>query len=606
MENTNTFMEASENEKIKQQLKDLLAVEGIEKIYFVDETNEVDIDVFKGLIIKGKQDEKSQDLEKALKEHLPFQDHFDFLIENLQENWEQLDTSTQKELIVKVTNIVDPESGEDQMVSDRLESFFDDLTLLTPKEWEQQKVILAESSNRILVLFDEELGAQSRRKGHELIEEVVSKNWSSIVPVIFSFKISSFAEELTWRNDLTQDGKSNLKKENFFALSKYRKDDPNAFADGIKKALLNSYVENLKMASLAIFDKAIAVTRNEIENFDPYHFDDVVLKTSVREGVWEPFTLQRILRIIQEDSIHHEMIETDYVKRMNTVIEKAKKIGKIATQQPSNQQPYLEKLKLRYKELFLSGHIINGLNYPIENGDIFEVTKDGQTFQKYILVAQECDLMVRSNGTRNSKVAVLLQIEKIIETSGLSKTKLESLDFPTIDSFLLKYYNEGTNNIAKVIFKNAIHVDVDFLDLTVLDKTGKAKISFDIPTATALKEELSEAWKNRYDNLYSKFKILAERTVKYQEVVKKANSKIISRWIRRFLVKEDFTQQLQKAVIPPMVFPENEISNLTISKNSFEVGIVRLQRLRHPDSKYLLDKFTRYQSRNADLHDFAK
>lgn len=606
MENANKSVAQSRDNDVKKQLNALLEIEGIKSVYFVDEANVVDVDAMIGIITQGEYTGKKQEIGDVVRNLLPTELNYPSVSDYVRQIWEELGPIQQSALAAQIANIVNPERGSDLTIVSKLQEYFDNLVLLTPNQWKSQKSQISKNKTKVLVLFDEELKDSFPDKGHKFIEEIVEEGWSIIVPIIFSQSISTYSEEITWRNNLVEQSSNSLKKEDFFALSKSRQNDLGTFVDGLKKAMLNNYVEQIKNASLDIFDSAMKLTKQEITNLDPYHFDDVILKTSAKEGVWEPFTLLRILRIIQEDSIHNEMVQTSYVRRMNAAIETAKRINEIDILKPSGYQPYIEKQRLRHKELFLSGNIINSLNYPLENGDIFEVqTLKGEEF--FILVAQECDLMVRNNGSRNSNVGTLLPLEKI-GLDDLSNSKKEStikdLYKDVITTHAIRYYDENQDTIAKIVFKNALHVSIDFLDLSVLNKNGRAQIFFDPSSEVIL--DLSQSWVNRYKLLKEKFENLSLQTAKYQELVKKADSKIIGRWIRRFFVRKDFTQKLQTAILPPFSFPENIVNEVSFSNKSFELGIRRIQRLRDLEAKYLLEKFTRYQSRRADLHDFAK
>ncbi len=598
-------------EMIKEQLQQLLALEFVDQIYFVDERiGGYDVGIIVGLVINALQTGKETQVRGIVNGGFSLDKDISILPDYLTREWDSLLPEQQKDVFIQVARISDATWISDLQKVEQISTYFDNLQPLTPDAWDNQKNNIIEHvlpDRKIIVLFDEEFGDTNPRKGHNLIEEIKENNWlKSVIPIIFSNKISTYAAELEWRNSLAASDESTLEKKDFFALSKSRSTELEAFADGIKKALLNNYIESIKTASLEIFDNALAETRKSIENLDPYNFDDVVLRTSSKEGIWEPFTLQRIIRIFQEDFIHQNMISTGYVKQMNQSIESAKSISLINIPNPA-VEPYLEKLKLRHKEIFLSDKIINGLNYPLENGDIFEIQHLNGIKEDYVLVAQECDLMVRSDGIRTTNIGLLLPIENI-DLSGLTKTakenKLKEVEKMTATTFKIKYYIEGLHSIGKVSFKNPLYVDIDFLDLTVFDADGIAKISFDAILPN--ENEFGASWEKRYRIIFNKFKHLMQRTTKYQELAQKADGRVVGRWIRRQVVSKDFAQKLQMYLLPTFSFPQKLEIPIRLGNQSIEIGIRRIKRLRYPDSKHLLDKFTRYQARNADLHDFAE
>ncbi len=603
-------MEPNNNvEMIKNQLKELLKLEYVDQIYFVDErVGGYDVGTIIGLVQYAIQDGKDNEIRGIASGHFTLDQDIDILPNYLIREWDALSPDLQKNIFMQVAKISDETWLSDLEKVEQISMFFDNLQPLTPDQWVEQKYTIIEQvlpNRKIIVLFDEEFGDASPRKGHNFIEELKGDNLlTTVIPIIFSNKITTYASELEWRNNLATSEESILKKKDFFALSKSRSSELEAFADGIKKALLNNYIETIKIASLDVFDKALEETREEIENLDPYNFDDVILKSSSKEGIWEPFTLQRIIKIFQEDFIHQNMITSKYVNRMNKNIEIAKSISLIELPKP-NAEPYIEKLKIRNKELYLSEQIINGLNYPLENGDIFKIEYFGEEEKNYVLVAQECDLMIRSDGKRNASIGLLLRIEIIdltIMTEKQKKNTLKEAEQPNL--YILRYYNEVSDSIGKVYFKDPLYVDIDFLDLTVFNSEGEAMISVD--NISLPENEFGLSLQNRHNIIISKFGHIIHQNVKYQTVVQKADSRVIGRWIRRNVVTKDFTQIMQRNLLPVFSFPNRLDVLIKLTSSSIGIGVRRIKRLRYPDSKHLLDKFTRYQARNADLHDFAE
>lgn len=600
MENTNASATQIGGEGIKGQLKALLGIEGIEKIYFVDEVNDTTIEEVIGFIVKGLNIGKEQEIQQIVKKNLSLDYNAATLVDSIREIWENLGQKEQSEFMTQIVTQVDGQRAEDQITGSQLQFFFDDLTLLTPSQWEEQKTVLSKSTNRVMVLFDEELGDKSPRKGHNFIEEIVSNQWRSIIPIIFSFKISSFADELPWRNDLVQNGQSNLKKGDFFALSKKRKDDPDAFVDGIKKALLNSYCETIKDESIAVMQTAFQNALEDLSNWDTYDFDHVILKSSYKEGIWEPFTLERIMRIKFEDLLARQMINSNYARNINPAIQKAREFSGFQFDVPEKEEPSLHRYKLRYSELYANGDEVNRLNLPVENGDIFEIY-EGKLKGKYVLVGQECDLMVRTNkeskGKRTSDVAILLKISP--------KTNAE------LDEELIKYYDgnkmlnfwdnkyhlpyfgfsQELNGIVKFAPSTRLIVDLDIIDLVVYNHDGKA--DFDLLGTKPDLLTFSAAWEFRYDRIKDKF----EKAAKTINQIGSGISK--------------FDAQSQKLILTnttsvKLSFIQASGIEPSFQNNRFSYGIRRIGRLRSELARHLLEKYTSYLSRKAFGHDFAK
>ena len=116
------------------------------------------------------------------------------------------------------------------------------------------------------------------------------------------------------------------------------------------------------------------------------------------------------------------MSETHYPNKVNKEIKSSIRFGEVEFNIPDAYRPYSDKVKIRHKEIYSNGELINSLHKPIENGDIFQINDE-----KFILVAQPCDMMVRgkgnSAGKRTAKYVTLLQIDDITLIDFEKKSK---------------------------------------------------------------------------------------------------------------------------------------------------------------------------------------
>ncbi|MBK9017981.1 MAG: hypothetical protein IPM82_30245 [Saprospiraceae bacterium] len=327
----------------------------------------------------------------------------------------------------------------------------------------------------------------------------------------------------------------------------------------------------------AAFSHAI----DKVKKLDTYDFDHVVLATSYSEGVWEAFTFQRIAQILYDDAIHFEMVRQNYVPQLNKDLRVSKKIRELEFKHVVLSSPYTEKFKLRHQEFYLDGSVINPLHFPVENGDIFEIIRGKEKLQ-FILIGQECDLAIRADGKgkpekegiRKLQVGTLLRIDHAV---GLDKHG---------HNFQLDYFILDTWKPAWVEFNNPVFVDLNFLDLTAFHPDGLAQLTLTEELENI--NHLSFAWEKRY--------------IRIKEHLQ---TQINAARIKIKLVKGKHKNKLIPDLLPTFAFLENLLS-LTYKDDTISLGIQRIKRLRSPYSKNLLDKFTRYQSRGADAHDFAK
>lgn len=349
---------------VQDRLQNLLEIESVQKIYVVDEkvSNSYTFENFSALVKAAFAQGKVNELQKIEIEGHSFLENIEIFLSQIRSDWEDWDLSRHREAISSVALLTDAAFAADAQQAGKLNALLDQnlLQYYSPEEWHTNKNAILEdlqTPQKIVVLFDEELNQPDNRKGHDLILEVKNKGWQGkIVPVLFTNTITTYQEELLKRSEIIETTNNLLSTQDFFALSKKRSNNEEDFADGIKKSLLNGYCEQIKTASVAILEKAFEYAMAEVQKLDTYHFDDVVLRSSYKEGVWEALTFQRIAQIFFDDGVHQEMQKQDYVSRVNKEIRASKKIRGMEFK-PANVEPYLQKFELRHREIYLDGSI---------------------------------------------------------------------------------------------------------------------------------------------------------------------------------------------------------------------------------------------------------
>ncbi len=128
----------------------------------------------------------------------------------------------------------------------------------------------------------------------------------------------------------------------------------------------------------------------------------------------------------------------------------------------------LKQLDLSIFEIF--DYKINKFHSPPTIGDIFDI--NGQLF---VLVGQECDLIVRENGSeirRREQLAELVEAEFILGKENEEKLNDKNREHIEISHF---EYN-GNLGLLKVYFNRRKFFDFKLLDLTVLNTEGVATL----------------------------------------------------------------------------------------------------------------------------------
>jgi hypothetical protein len=588
--------------QLVSKLNDLLTELNIKRAFYIDDFN--GLEILPELITSAKDQFVTDRL--RLREVFGSEITYEFPDENF--FGDQLDGFLQgkgrKEQLGYLGKLLELENDANSASreffrSKKLESFFPRnlLKVRSPDDWESVKrsINRLKKDEKALILFDQDLSrAEGERfrngtiKGQHLIWEIKSsKKSQNVYCTLITQLIDDTSKELHARDEIAEELGDEIQPKDFFALSKKRIENAELLCDGIKKALLNGYCEEIKEKSTTILDKAYRNAIKKINKLDPYDFDHTILRSSYGEGVWEVNTLIRITNSIYFEEVR-DLMRNGFPKLINPTIKKTKKISDIRFDVPSEFHPYREKLQLRHSDIYEKGELINELHYPLENGDIFKVVEGTKRDTYFILVSQECDLMVRSHGSRGVKNAVLLRIIEL--PTGKLKSQIDAKRHYFQNKFHLQYFFPGSDKEMVVDFLEPYIIDLDILDLCVFDRRGLANIDLE---STFDKDLVSSSWEKRYDKLYGSFKAKATN---------------FNKLISDIEIKEvpGSTRKEIKRTILNNLSPFQQIGKpMNLSGSRFDFGIKRVLRFKRKGASYLLDRHSKHMSRVAEDHDFV-
>ncbi len=602
-----------------ESISGILSKLNIQKVYFVDDAVNLPTDkgTFIGLVNSLIQKGRIEDLRQIqLQSALNFNQDETILAEHINKVWDEIKPRKQEQYYKKAYELLgQPQAINDSNVSNHVKEFFADgiLECLTPPEWVNQRdeiIAAIPEGNRILILFDQDLklaGAEFISvRGEDLILEIKNRNVADkIISTLFTHTTTEISNELIDRQTICNNGKG-LIEGDFFLLSKSRLDKHDLFTDGIKKACLNTFCEIIKSRTIAVIEEAQKRTIDRLKAFDTYDFDHTVFKSSYAEGVWEPETLLRITDVIYKDYVKELINEGHYISEVNEKICSAKEVSDIDIKIDNKViEPYSVKFELRHQELYEGEKHLNQLRRPIDNGDIFLVTNGDKRGKQFVLVAQECDMMVRGeSGDRGSRTAIFLEINRLTSDQLYAEMKkkyeveINRKRFKNhffADKFQLEYYDKGKDTNGLVHFKKDLVIDLNVLDLIVFNETGEAVLDLNAPTYDKRFHNL--AWQKRYELIKSDFEQYATKMDLFNASLDLAFATTNN---------EDQRNAIKLHLQHPFSFLEKIGIQVNYGHNKFNFGIKRIARIRMPKSKHLLDRYYQHLSRFAELHDFAR
>lgn len=589
----------------------LLNAENIAHIIYIDDKFDIEgqKEVFKARLneLKNTGNHITSDTFNGIDWTAP-QPKFESSILNL---WEK--TENKSALLFDVCTHTEDEDNSNIIPALEIKKCYGErIKLMTPDDWikDKYKVIQElEENKKALCLFDFEFQSGNEltkgRNGVQLAKSLIDEEdyMEKIVCGIFSHKFTEEQED-EFREKYSED--YNIGLEKFYTISKRRfAFDPqiSGFAEGIKNLLLLPYVEQLKTESLTVLTESNRKAGDRIKKMTPKTFNQIVQKSSLKEGVWEISTLFRLYGLLSKEENYNMIAEPTVRQNFNESIKKIREIDLKDTGYNStvrNQQL----IDLRNSELYLSGNIINKLHLPLTNGDIFNIKG-----KEYILLIQPCNLALRTNGKRDYDYDTGMLIPlKYIPKDKLGITSEEIKIAENSDQYYVAY------------FPGHKIISLDFLDLSIFNSEGKASINFKIPHLT--NELIHFPWLKRYEYIYKSLSAFEKKIFEFNTVKKITNKNILE---KRKLAKEAVEPQKSELTEEIRILGEH-LSNT--EKNIFNIEDLRkvkidcnkiynpqsrvldttIERVRHYKSPYsddLLQKFMLYLSRNAFDHDFT-
>ncbi len=464
---------------------------------------------------------------------------------------------------------------------------------ISPNAWlgREQELNLATKEARILCLFDRELGefevGGRRLDGVDLLVEAVQDERNQEVLFgLFSHGFTQGGERAEWQEIAKEHG---LNQDRFLPISKRRQANARELASGLEMMVLNMFCDRMKRATVRLLHSAHTEAAKAFAALDVYEFDSMVLRAAQEEGTWEPEFLVRIYQIFHRDETRKLISDDAAAIPLNEYVRTARAVNANRPEVPPAEPA--ERWKVRHRELFEAGEIVNQFHAPLRTGDIFE----GSGHRLYVLLAQPCDVAVRTKtGERKNFVVPLVQLTKMgaAEFMAYRNERVQAgEDEFMLTRALLHYIDPNANDVGMVEFKSGFPIQTEVLDLAVLNREGECSINVSEPYAHP--HQFSEAWRKRADLVVQRFASLAESLDEYKVALE--------------AVKGPSRAKLWAAVMPRTAPPQLKIAAQPYRGNGlFDFSLRRVAHLREPSSTRLLASYTRFLSRDAEEYDIGR
>jgi hypothetical protein len=559
---------------------DLFAIAGVTRVVSIDDMNALPTPVEDTLALTQKL--SSEEIKTIFADYpaVTAIDDLDIRLREIRKLWEQIQEDTRRFLLnrlrsqVAQTQAVDASNPSTELVDENtfleLSTLFSKygLQLLSLKLWQQkQGEIISDAMPPTLFLVDEDFSKEeggTRFSGIALIKTVMDTAPADRVLCALLTHNPKYQPETlheAWK-ELCR--KENLNPSKFVLIpKKLVQDDPIGFARLVKLALLNRKVGELKNAAREILRSAQDNAHKRLDDIDIYDFDQIVFRSSRREGVWEPDTLFRIFGLFHQDETR-KLAKKD--ANLYSLADAIRTLSLVPTK--SDTSPNYNTITLQRLELYESSEYLTAHFIPIDVGDIFQ--KTGESNKEFILLAQSCDLMVRADGKRNPFINEALLAEIV---HGPIKDRDGHGELQFLDEHdKVQYF---------VSFKRTYSVKLVILDICALNEKGEAVIVLDSPCP----DRAIPSWKLRYEKLIRDF----------QKVIKHAED----------LIQKGVSPNAAAALVARSSNSTLFTPNLDIPRKTVSFNLKRVGRLKQPRAAALLSRFATFIARQAFDHDFG-
>lgn len=356
---------------------------------------------------------------------------------------------------------------------------------MTYGQWRSGQSILADQVPTLL-LFDRSFAAegQSERAGEELVKGVLQNEELGHVRVgLLTHTATDVGNEHEIAKIISADLGANPRPVVVVAKNRLKTDD-NAFPEALRMVL---FAEELQSFRQHAIDSLVAASHAETEllrDVDPYALM-ASFESARQEGLYETDNVTRMAKAPGIRELAVRLRKPDFI---SGTLSKLRNAAAVELYFTGARRP-TELASLVWQERFHSSDHLRELSLPLEVGDIFRVFDlyGRGTDRFYVLLTQQCDLSVRSNGERANDSGTFV-LTKLVpapqETIGG--------DFlpPKGNQASIGQLDMGSESPWYVSFASRIHVPTLALDACVISSSGMSVIGVD----TVAPASLSASW----------------------------------------------------------------------------------------------------------------
>ncbi|OUL98270.1 hypothetical protein [Variovorax sp. JS1663] len=194
----------------------------------------------------------------------------------------------------------------------------------------------------------------------------------------------------------------------------------------IKRAGLRRNVHEVLVRVQSHIEKAFKTASNDLLEVPPEQLDEYAIGRAYAEGVSELHVVERALTASMSESFRH-LFSVDAATRENERRLRSLRVVPLDIDATIHHQKLETFRKL---EVWESEDLVNKGCSPLACGDVFEVDPQGGALaQRFILLAQPCDVTLRPNGDRDAEAGFLVLLKPLATIDSPPNQKQIRLPF---------------------------------------------------------------------------------------------------------------------------------------------------------------------------------
>lgn len=443
-----------------------------------------------------------------------------------------------------------------------IEAVFPD-KIITPLDlpaWTKHKSSYLESDDNILFIIDKELNAVTKgyRSGLDILKEIQNAKRPNLFACMYTGLITPGREKEAIN---TFSKEADLQQSSFYVISKSA--SASELAAGFELSVLAAAFVNFLDPFLEASKEAYDESLQFLKSLSIEIIEGAVLNVSMKDGTDRRMLLQRIFMLAHRKNLFKNLHVSEEITRALDTIYRIRRVNPT----PISPEVLTGIKQIQRSEKYDDEDIINRLLTPIDLGDIFSIkTLDSKTEETYILVNAQCDLALRTGGSRSLSFGTLLKFSEPEKFAVVVGETEPTIPVPTNRYYKLKYY--APLRPVYIDMGSEITLPLGILDSCSINTDGKAHLDLG-----------------------------SDLTHVRSEVVKKSVKKFSSDIEKR---KNEFATQMGDMRLRGVILASTGFESplhVDINNNVIEYKVQRIGRLLQPYSGDLLIRYSRYISR---------